>query len=108
MDRVKVWGIYSAYSILFAAVFVVMLAVLTASVAALPAGLLFAVLGGVMLVFDVSFVLTELSPFIMLFGGLFAACAAVVCGLLAVKAGFGVSRLFTVLRRRCDRLRGWQ
>lgn len=108
MNRVKVWGIYSAYSILFAAVFAAMLAVLTASVAALPAGLLFAVLGAVMLVFDVSFVLTELSPFIMLFGGLFAACAAVVCGLLAVKAGFGVSRLFLVLRRRCDRLRGWQ
>lgn len=107
MNRYKVWGIYSAYAVVFAVVFAVMLAVLSAAVLCLPAGLLFAVLGAAMLVFDVSFVITELSPLLMLFGGLFAACASVLAALLAVKVGFAVSRLFAAVRRRCDRLRGW-
>ena len=107
MNRYKVWGLYSAYAVIFAVAFIVMLAVLSASVLCFPAGLLFAVLGAVMLVFEVSFVITELSPVLMLFGGLFATCASVFAALLAVRAGFAVAKLFTVFRRRCDRLRGW-
>ncbi len=107
MNRYKVWGLYSAYAVIFAVVFVVMLAVLSAAVLCFPAGLLFAVLGAVMLVFEVSFVITELSPIFMLFGGLFTASASVLSGLLAVRAGFAAAKLFTVFRRRCDRLRGW-
>lgn len=107
MNRYKVWGLYSAYAVVFAVSFIVMLAVLSAAVLCFPAGLLFAVLGGVMLVFEVSFVITELSPLLMLFGGLFAAFASAFVTLLAVKAGFAVAKLFCVIRRRCDRLRGW-
>lgn len=107
MNRYKVWGIYSAYAVAFAVVFAIMLAVLSAAVLCLPAGLLFAVLGAVMLVFDVSFVITELSPLLMLFGGLFAASASVLASLLAVKVGFAAARLFAAVRRRCDKLRGW-
>lgn len=107
MNRYKVWGIYSAYAVVFAVVFAVMLAVLSAAVLCFPAGVLFAVLGGAMLVFDVSFVITELSPLLMLFGGLFATFASAFVALLAVKAGFAVAKLFNIVRRRCDRLRGW-
>ncbi len=107
MNRIKVWCYYSLYAVLFAVVFTVMLAVLSAAMVCVPAGILFAVLGGAMLSFEVSFVLTELSPLLMLFGGLFAACAAACMGLLSVKAGFAVSRLFLAVRRHCDRLRGW-
>lgn len=108
MNRIKVLCLYSAYAVLFAVVFVVMLAVLSAAVICIPAGILFAVLGGVMLVFDAEFVLTELSPLLMLFGGLCAASLSACIGLLCVKAGYAVARLFLVVRRRCDRLRGWQ
>lgn len=107
MNRYKVWGMYSAYAVFFAVVFVVMLAMLSAAVLCIPAGILFAVLGGVMLMFDASFVITELSPLLMLFGGLFVTFASVFAALLAVKAGFGAAALFVVVRRRCDKLRGW-
>lgn len=108
MNRIKVWCLYSLYAVLFAVVFAVMLAVLSAAVICIPAGILFAVLGGVMLVFDADFVLTELSPLLMLFGGLCASCCSACVGLLCVKAGIAVSRLFLAVRRRCDRLRGWR
>lgn len=85
-----------------------MLAVLSAAVICIPLGILFAVLGGGMLIFDADFILTELSPLLMLFGGLCAASLSACIGLLCVKAGYAVARLFLVVRRRCDRLRGWR
>lgn len=107
MNRYKVWGLYSAYAVIFAVSFIVMLAVLSAAVLCFPAGVLFAVLGGAMMLFEVSFVVTGLSPVLMLFGGLFAACASVFLILLSVRAGFALAKLFQVFRRRCERLRGW-
>ena len=107
VTRLKVRGLYLAYALLFAVVFAVMLAVLTSAVLLIPAGLLFAVLGGAMLVFDTGFILTELSPLIMLFGGLFAASLSAFAGLCAVRLGMLVWRLFLKVRCTCDRLRGW-
>lgn len=107
MTRLKVSMIYLAYALLFVAVFAVMLAVLTAAVLLIPAGLLFAVLGGAMLAFDAGFILTELSPLVMLFGGLFTSSISAFAGLCAVKLGMLIWRLFLKVRRRCDRLRGW-
>ncbi len=107
MNRYKVLAIYSAFALGFAAVFAVLLAVLTAAALCLPAGLLFAVLGAAMLIFNADFVVTELSPLMIFCGGLFAACASGFLGLLAVRAGFAAARLFSRIRRRCDRLRGW-
>lgn len=107
MNRYKVFAIYFAFALGFAAVAAVLLAVITAAALCLPAGLLFAVLGAAMLIFNADFVVTELSPLLMLFGGLFAACASGFVGLLAVRVGFAAARLFARIRRRCDRLRGW-
>ena len=58
--------------------------------------------------FNAQFIVTSLSPELMLFGGLAAVFAAAFCGLLAVKAGFCISRLFLRVKRRCDLLRGWK
>lgn len=107
MTRLKVCSLYLAYALLFIVVFAVMLAVLTAAVLLIPSGLLFAVLGAAMLVFDTEFILTELSPLIMLFGGLFAASFSAFLGLCSVKLGIFIARLFLKVRRVCDRLRGW-
>lgn len=107
MNRPKAFAIYSAFALGFAAVAAVMLAVLTAAALCLPAGLLFAVLGAAMMIFNADFVATELSPLLIFFGGLFAACASGFAGLLAVRLGFAAARLFSRIRRRCDRLRGW-
>ncbi len=107
MKLLKVRGLYLAYALLFAVVFTVILAAVTAALFLIPAGLLFAVLGGAMLAFRVDFILTELSPIVMLFGGLFAACASAFVGLCSVKLGVLIWRLYLRVRRVCDRLRGW-
>lgn len=107
MTRLRVRLLYLAYALLFIVAFAVMLAVLTAAVLLIPAGLLFAVLGAAMLIFETEFILTELSPLIMLFGGLFAASFSAFAGLCAVKLGMLMARLFLKVRRMCDRLRGW-
>ena len=107
MTRLKVGALYLAYTLLFIAAFAVMLTALTAAVLLIPAGLLFAVLGGAMLVVETGFILTELSPLTMLFGGLFAACFSAFAGLCSVKLGMLMWRLFLKIRRTCDRLRGW-
>lgn len=107
MTRLRVCVLYLAYALLFVAVFAVMLVLITAAMLLIPSGLLFSVLGGAMLLADTDIILTELSPVIMLFGGLFAASASAFAGLVAVKLGILVSRLFLKVRRSCDRLRGW-
>lgn len=105
--RVKVWCLYTLYALLFAAVFAVMLAMLTAAVVGIPAGLLLGVFGVAVTLFEADFIVTELSPTLMIFGGLSGAFLAAFLGLVAVKAGFMICRLFKTVKRRCDRLRGW-
>ncbi|MBE6902589.1 MAG: hypothetical protein E7478_08950 [Ruminococcaceae bacterium] len=107
MSRIKVFGAYSAYAVLFAIVFVVMLSALTAAVICIPFGLFLGLVGGVILLFDTSFILTELAPEIMLFGGLFSACFSAFLGFASVKIGLLAALLFDKVRRYCDRVRGW-
>lgn len=98
---------YSAFALLFIAVCAVMLAVLTAAMILIPAGLLAGVVGGLLLVLESPFIITDMSPVLMLCGGFCAAFAAAFFGFAAIKAGIGVSRLFLRVRKHCDRLRGW-
>lgn len=107
MTRLKVWCIYSGYTVLFAVTFVVILAVLTGALVMVPTGIFFGAVGGALLIADTPYIVTELSPKLMLFGGLFAAFAAAFLGFAAVKIGFLISRLFRCVRKHCDRLRGW-
>lgn len=107
MTRLKVSALYFAYTLIFIAAFAVMLAAITAAVLLIPAGLLFAVLGGAMLAVETEFILTELSPIVMLFGGLFAASFSAFVGLCSVRLGMLVWKLFLKIKRTCDRMRGW-
>lgn len=107
MIRLKVWSIYFGFALLFTAVCAVMLAVLTAALIAVPAGLLVGVMGAALLIFESPFIVTDLSPELMLFGGFCAAFSAAFLGFAVIKAGFAASRLFLYVRKRCDRLRGW-
>ena len=107
MNRLKVWGYYSAYAVAFVVAFAVMLAVLSAAMICLPAGLLFGVVGAATLIMDSGFIVTDMSPQLMMFGGFFAVAASALCALLSVKGGIAMAHLFTAVRRRCDRLRGW-
>ena len=104
---VKVFCLYFAYWTLFTVVAAVMLALLTAALCGVPAGIMLGVFGVATLAFKADFIITELSGQLMLFGGLAGACACACAGLLAVKAGFVTARLFLRVKRRCDRLRGW-
>ena len=108
MSRIKVFVAYSAYAILFVIVFVIMLSSITAAVVCIPFGLFLGLVGGVMMLFDTSFILTELAPEIMLFGGLFGACFSAFLGFASVKMGIGAAVIFSKVRRYCDRIRGWQ
>lgn len=107
MNRVKVWLLYAAYSVLFAVVFAVMFLLLMFAVTGVPTGLLFSIFGIAMIMFKADFVITRLAPEIMLFGGLSLAFTALFCGLIAVRAGMLTARLFMRIKRRCDKLRGW-
>ncbi len=108
MTTVKVWAMKIGFALLFLAVFTVMLALACAAAFGVPAGLMFCFFGFAVKLFDAQFIVTALSPELMLFGGLAAAFGAAFCGLLAAKAGFCVSRLFLRVKRRCDLLRGWK
>lgn len=103
----KVSAAYFAYLILFLITFAVMLLLLTLAAIGIPTGIIFGVFGVAILLFKADFIITELAPELMIFGGLTVACGTAFCGLLAVKAGFMVSRLFLRIKLRCDRLRGW-
>lgn len=103
----KVRAAYFAYTIVFLVTFAVMLLLLTLAAVGIPMGVIFGVFGVAVKLFKADFIMTQLAPELMIFGGLAAACGTAFCGLLAVKAGFMVSRLFLKIKRRCDRLRGW-
>ncbi len=106
MNRIKAGCAYSAYVVFFVLVFVIMLCVLTAAVICIPSGLFLGLVGGAMLLFETSYILTELAPEIMLYGGLFAASCSAFLGFLAVKLGFAAARLFIRVRSYCERLQG--
>lgn len=107
MTGFKVILRYTVFWIEFAITVAVMLALLTAAVIGIPAGTMMAVFGIAVLMFKADFVITELAPQVMLFGGLSAGFFAAALGLIAVKLGFFISRHFVRVRRRCDKLRGW-
>lgn len=106
--KLKVFALYAAFWILFAIAFAVMFAMLFACAMGIPSGIMLAVLGGVTLFFKTDFVITALAPQVMLFGGLAGAFLAAFSGLTAVKIGTGISRFFVKIRRKCDKLRGWE
>lgn len=105
--RLKVFALYAAFWTLFAISFAVMFAMLMACALGIPSGIMLAVLGVAVLMFKADFVITALAPQVMVFGGLAGAFLAAFSGLLAVKLGFGISDLFVRIRRKCDKLRGW-
>lgn len=105
MNRLKIFFWYLGFLLVFVICFAVMFVFLTAAVMGVTAGLLLAVLGVAMLMFKADFIITALAPEIMLFGGLAGAFFTAFLGLLAVKTGFAVSRLFVRVRHRCERLR---
>ncbi len=106
-EKLKVVAFYTGFWIIFTIAFAVMFIMLAACVVGIPFGILVTVLGLAVMLFDADFVLTQLAPQIMLFGGLAAALFAAFLGAAAVKLGFVVSRLFLRIRRRCDALRKW-
>lgn len=105
--KIKVFLYYTGFWAVFAAAFVTMFAMLAAAVMGVPFGLMMSVMGVAVLVFRADFVISEMSPQLMLFAGLAGAFFTAFLGLLAVKTGFAVSRLFLRIKRRCDRLRDW-
>lgn len=105
--KIKVFLYYTGFWIVFAAVFAMMFAMLAAAVMGVPFGLMMSVMGVAVLIFRADFVISELSPQLMVFAGLAGAFFAAFLGLLAVKMGYAVSRLFLRIKRRCDRLREW-
>lgn len=108
MTSVKIWAMRVGFALMFLVVFAVMLAFSAVAAFGIPAGLMFCFFGLAVKLFDAQFIVTSLSPELMLFGGLSAAFGAAFCGLLAVKAGFCISRLFLRVKRRCDLLLGWK
>ncbi len=108
MNSLKILALKIGWLLVFLAVFAVMLALLAAAAFGVPAGLMLFVLGFAVKLFSAQFIVSSLSPELMLFGGLAAACGSLFCGFLAVKAGFMVSRLYVRIRRKTDLLRGWK
>ena len=106
--KLKVIAMQSGFSVLFLLTFCAMLVMLSAAAFGLPAGLIISIAGVAVRVFNAQFIVTALTPELMMFGGLAAAFGAAFLGLAAVKAGFVISRLFLRVKRRCDIIRGWK
>ena len=104
-NRARIALAYAGFAAAFVLVFAVMFLLLTVAVIGAPAGLMLGFFGTAILLFKADFVITELAPQLMLTGGLAAAFASLFCGLLAIKAGFMISRAFISVRRFCDKLR---
>lgn len=108
MLKLRIWAIKLGFGLLFLAVFAGMLILLTAAAFGVPAGLMVSFFGLAVKLFDAQFIITSLTPEMMLFGGFAAASGTAFGGFLAVKAGFVTARLFLRVKRLCDLLRGWQ
>ena len=98
----------SGFAALFLLTFCAMIAMLSAAAFGIPAGILVSIAGTAVRVFNAKFIVTSLTPELMMFGGLAAAFGSAFLGLAAVKAGFVISRLFLRVKRRCDLARGWK
>ena len=96
---------YMGFCLLFIICFAVMFVFLVLAVVGITAGVMLAVLGVAMIMFKADFIITALAPEIMLFGGLTGAFFTAFLGLIAVKMGFWICRLFVRIGRKCDRLR---
>ena len=105
MVKLKLFLLRAGFCAAFAVCFAVMFAMLIAAVMGIPSGVMLAVLGLAILMFKADFVITELAPELMLFGGLSGAFLAAFLGATAVKLGFLISRLFLKVKRRCEKLR---
>lgn len=92
--------IYTGFWTLWLIVFAVMFVLLTVAVVGIPSGIMMSGLGLIILLFKADFVITELAPEIMLFGGAAAAFFSAFLGALAVKLGFRISHLFVRIRKR--------
>ncbi len=108
MTSLKIWAMKIGFALLFLSVFAVMLLLLSAAAFGIPAGLLVCVFGFSVKLFNAQFIVTSLTAELMIFGGLATASGSAFLGLLAVKAGFRVSRLFIRVKKKCDLLRGWK
>lgn len=108
LTGVKIWTMKIGFAVLFLVVFAVMLLFISAAAFGIPAGILVCIFGFAVKLFNAQFIVTALSAELMLFGGLAAAFGSAFIGLLAVKAGFCVSRLFLRVKKKCDLLRGWK
>ena len=108
LTKLRVLAMRLGFALLFLAVFAVMLVLLTAAAFGVPAGLLASIFGAAVKLFNTQFIVTSLTPELLLFGGLAAAFGSAFCGLAAVKAGFMISRAFLRVKRRCDILLGWK
>ena len=106
--KVKVCAMQSGFAVLFLLTFCAMLAMLSAAAFGIPAGIMLSIAGVAVKLFNAQFIVTSLTPELMIFGGLAAACGSAFLGLAAVKAGFVISRLFLRVKRRCDICRGWK
>lgn len=96
---------YMGFSLIFIISFAVMFVFLVLAVVGITAGVMLAVLGVAMIMFKADFIITALAPEIMLFGGLAGACFTACLGLVAVKIGYCVCRLFVRVERKCAGLR---
>ena len=102
--KFKVCAMQSGFAVLFLLTFCAMLAMLSAAAFGIPAGIMLSIAGVAVKLFNAQFIVTSLTPELMIFGGLAAACGSAFLGL----AGFVISRLFLRVKRRCDICRGWK
>ena len=105
MIQFKIFFKYTLFWILFALCFAVMFVFLVAAVMGITSGVMLAVLGTAIIMFKASFIISELAPELMLFGGLCGAFFTAFLGAAAIKIGFLISRLFIRVKRQCDKLR---
>lgn len=96
---------YAGFFLIFIVSFAVMFVFLVSAVTGITAGIMLAVLGIAMIMFKADFIITALAPEIMLFGGLAGAFFTAFLGLLAVKIGYCVSKLFVKIGQKCERLK---
>lgn len=108
MTRLRVFAVYAAYFVFFAVFFVIMAVLFIICAMGIPLGLMMAFFGFVMIAFKADFVVTELAPPVMLFGGISCAAVAAALGLIALKIGFFVCRMFRRTKLHCDKIRGWR
>lgn len=105
MTRFKIFLRYTAFWLFFAVCFAVMFVFLIAAVMGVTAGVMLAVLGIAIIMFKADFIISQLAPELMLFGGLCGAFFTAFLGLCAIKIGFCVSKVFIKVKRQCDKLR---